>query len=305
MTRYYCTVFDRAYLCKGLALYESLLRHSSSPFCLYVLALDEPCRIELARLNLEHAVTIEIGYFEKQMRLAEVRASRTWTEYCYTLASQFTSFLMNTGIREINYIDADCHFFSNPETVFEEIGERSIGIVPHRFQDKDRERLSPNGEYNVSLVHFKATYFGRECLSEWARDCREWCYARNEPGRYADQFYLNFWPGKYGNECAVIENIGVGLAPWNLAKYEITEGPYVDGVAVCMFHAHEFSENEDGTFRFTNYPLRSSDVDFIYARYLKDILYAKQKIDRPYRSLSSDYEESCMGFRSSPTIQSS
>lgn len=295
MARYYCTVFDRAYICKGLALYESLLRHSSSDFCLYVLALDEATRVELARLKLEKAITIEIGYFEKHMRLAEVRASRTWTEYCYTLASQFTSFLMNTGIREITYVDADCYFFQNPEIVFAEIGERSIGIVPHRFQDKDRERLSPNGEYNVSLVHFKSTYFGRECLSEWASDCREWCYARNEPGRYADQFYLNFWPGKYGNECAVIENIGVGVAPWNLAKYRVTwmnslpstvehPGPCVDSTMICFYHFHELEEREDGSFRLTNYDLREEDVVHIYRPYLEAYRAAKERIAGVYVS---------------------
>lgn len=283
MTRYFATCFDRAYLVKGLALYESLVRHSSSDFCLYVLALDESTRIELARLKLEKAIVIEIGYFEHQtlfIEMRHLRQERTWQEYCWTLASQFTQWLLRTGMRECTYLDADLFFFADPETAFTEIGERSIAITPHRLIP-EKKHLEVNGIYNVGFVHFKNTAVGRQCLSIWATQVVERCSAADGCG---DQQYLNEWPGWYGNECCIIQNIGVNAGPWSIGNWHVTEGPRLDGEQLIAYHFHELAELEDGSMRLTNYDLREEDVVHIYRPYLEAYRAAKERIAGVYVS---------------------
>ena len=45
---------------------------------------------------------------------------------------------------ELAYLDSDLFFFDDPKIVFEEIGGRSIAIVPHRFSRENRY-LEVNG----------------------------------------------------------------------------------------------------------------------------------------------------------------
>lgn len=201
-------------------------------------------------------------------------SGRTWQEYCWTMASVFTEYLFNYSYGDFDaytYLDADVFFFSDPKVIFDEIGDRSIAVIPHRWNEKDRKRLEPNGKFNVSWVTFKNNAIGRECLSTWARQCRERCSAKVGCG---DQKYLDEWPSKYGSELCVIENIGAGVAPWNLQNYEVSPGPKVDGVDVTFVHFHEYRHGK----RLTNYPLRQQDREFIYDPYIEAVEAAQQRI---------------------------
>jgi hypothetical protein len=275
--RHYCTLFDSKYLPQGLTLYESLKRHSSEPFMMHILGMDNQV-VTYLHLNVcepDEPVDslFHIGYLEdKRPEMARLRESRTWAEYCWTCASNFTEFLMaEYGLPEITYLDADMMFFSDPEVIFDEIGERSIAVIPHRFMP-EKKYLEVNGQFNVSWVTFKNDRAGRECLSIWAGRCRERCAAAIGCG---DQGYLDEWPAIYGHALCVIQNIGAGLAPWNLANYQLTDGPKVDGVPVVFFHAHEYLHGE----RLTNYELRPEDIEFIYKPYIQAVESAKQRIE--------------------------
>lgn len=270
--KHYCTLFDSRYLPQGLVLYHSLLKHSSERFMLHILPMDVPTHVALKALELPRAALVNSVNFEIRTEMGLCRQNRTWQEFCWTAASNLCEYLMRDCVMcewdGITYLDADMMFFSDPKVVFDEIGERSIAIVPHRFIPS-KQYLEVNGTYNVSWVSFANTNAGRECLSVWANQCRNWCRAVNEGDRYGDQKYLNAWPGKYGDDLCVIENIGVGLAPWNLANYALTEGPTVDGVPVVFYHYHEWLVRDDDTIRLTNYDLRPEDERLIYAPYLR------------------------------------
>lgn len=279
--RHYCTLFDSKYLPQGLALYESLKNHSSERFALWVLAMDKECETVLREMQLPCTRIVDREWFERQAQFA-IKPAQTWQEYCWACASVFTDHLMRIcesdeyeTFEAFTYIDADCYFFSSPEVIFDEIADRSIAVIPHRLAENDqKERLSKNGQFNVSLVHFKNTPVGRECLSTWAAQVRERCSAEVGCG---DQKYLDAWPAKYGDELAVIQNIGAGVAPWNLANYTLTEGPKVDGKDVVFYHYHELKRVESG-FRWTNYQLRDQDVELIYLPYKNAYLRAEQQI---------------------------
>lgn len=273
---HFCTLFDSAYLPKGLALYESLARHSSLYWKLFILPMDSECRRTLRALDLPQVELIDPLDFEFQMQLADVKANRTHQEWCWSCASQLCEYLMRfTPIDSITYLDADLFFFSDPATVFDEIGERSIAITPHRFQEKDRRRLEPNGLFNVGLVHFKDTPTGRTCLTRWAIQVRNRCSATMGCG---DQQYLDQWPADFGDDLCIIQNIGVNVGPWSLGNWPVTKGPCVNGVQLSCYHFHELQEDPDGTFRLTNYQIRQEDVELIYSPYLEAYRAAKARI---------------------------
>lgn len=274
--RHYCTVFDARYAPQGLALYDSLKRHSSVPFTLYVLAMDQEAAEIVCGLP-GNFVVLSAWMLDKDVEgMSAARGNRSWQEYCWTCASNFMDYLFSQlDLPELTYLDADMLFFSDPETIFKEIGDKSIAIIPHRFNEQDRARLEKNGRFNVCWNTFRNTAVGRACLSKWAAQCREWCYYRNEDGKFGDQAYLDSWPTEYGDEVHIIQNIGAGLAPWNLQNDVLTPGPRINGVPVVFYHYHEYIHES----RLTNYPLRQIDRDLIYAPYIQAINEAKARIE--------------------------
>ena len=69
-------------------------------------------------------------------------------------------------------------------------------------------------------MFFKNDRSGREALEWWRERCLEWCYNRHEDGKFGDQKYLDDWVERFKN-VRVINNIGVGVAPWNVNSYEL------------------------------------------------------------------------------------
>lgn len=278
--RHYCTLFDSKYLPQGLVLYESLKKHSSEPFELIALAMDEECWRALNALRLPDLKMVQLEGLEYFLEIESLRKERTHQEYCWTMASQLAEFqLKQMPIPSITYLDADMMFFSDPKVIFDEIGDRSIAVIPHRFIPS-KKYLEVNGQFNVSLVHFKNTPAGRECLSTWAAQCREKCSATDGCG---DQKYLDAWPAKYGKDLCIIENIGAGLAPWNLANWRIhiskgrlfVEWPSGAWRLAVFYHYHEYIHGE----RLTNYELRPEDIELIYKPYIVAVEQAKQRIE--------------------------
>lgn len=268
--RHFATLFDSRYMPQGLALYESLRKHSSEEFKLNILAMDKECELTLMRLGLPGMVIVSLPLLEKELHLEPVRASRTWAEYCWSMASVLTDFLIE-DIPELTYCDADLFFFGDPAPVFTEIGARSIAITPHRFNRKDRVRLERNGRFNVGWLTIKNTDVGRKCLSKWAQQTREWCYYRNEDGKFGDQGYLDSFESDYGAEVCVIQNLGVNLGPWSLGNWPITEGPRVDGTPIVCYHFHETRFHDDGTVFLTGYPLSKDERRLIYDPYVQAV----------------------------------
>ncbi len=276
--RNYCTLFDTNYLPRGLALYRSLVKHSSEEFKLYILPMNLECHFILSDLNLPN-VELVTGFHEQPL-MKDASKNRTYQEYCWTCASNLCDFLMTSGsdefgVNEITYLDSDMLFFADPKAIFDEIGGCSIAVIPHRLIPSKRH-LEVNGMFNVSWVTFKNNFVGRDCCSMWAWQCRDRCSAMIGCG---DQVYLDAWPSRYGDDLRIIQNIGAGTAPWNLANYRVTDGPKVDGQPVVFYHYHEFAE-KDGVFRLTNYDLREEDRAFIYAPYLIAYFAAKAELEK-------------------------
>jgi len=271
--RNYATLFDRNYLAKGLCLFASLMKHITEQSMLYILAMDVETVEILKKLEklgwMKGCVITDLRDFENE-DIIKAKGNRDWREFCWTMASQYCDGLMNeNGLTNITYLDADLFFFNDPKIAHDELVGGSIGITAHRLLP-EKKFLEQNGLFNVGWVTFKRNVTGQECLQRWAEDCLEWCYYKQEDGKFGDQKYLDAWPSRYRCCCKVLENYGVNAGPWNISQWPVRKE---DGILkagayplVC-YHFHEFQKKPDGSFYYTGWPLQTEAIELIYLEY--------------------------------------
>ena len=281
MKRYFCTLFDSNYLIKGFTMIKSL-----SEFCedfeIYVLCLDYKTKFILEKINISHIKCIELHEVENN-ELLKAKKDRTNAEYCWTLASNFTWYVMDKfkDINLITYLDADLLFYSSFEPIFKEIGNASIAIIEHRFA-KPYKNLEINGRFCVEWNSFRRDQEGMQCLNKWRLQCLEWCFYKLRDGKMGDQKYLDEWPDLY-NSCHIIENLGAGIAPWNYSKYKIiNKHPEIkiNGENLIFYHFHQFQILKKNKFYrlgdiYTSY---KKEPDSIYKRYEKQLISSLNQI---------------------------
>jgi hypothetical protein len=251
MTRHFCTYLDHRYLTRGLALAASLRRHCPD-VRLWVLCLDDQAHASLSALSLPHVVPISLADFERDDEpLRSAKSNRSLIEYYFTCTPSLPLFVLrhHPEIDIITYVDADLFFFGSPEPLFAEIGDCSIGIIPHRFQDTMRH-LEKYGVFNVGWLTFRRDDNGLQCLEWWRERCLDWCFDRLEPGLFADQKYLDDWPARFSG-VHVIQHHGANVASWNLRRHQITRsaaGVMVDEQPLIFFHFHHLKRRASWLF---------------------------------------------------------
>ena len=238
---YFCTYFDHRYISRGLALYYSLRKHCSN-FKLFVLCFSNECYEVLKQKGLEDIFLLKLEDIERgDEELLKAKDNRTLVEYYFTLTPSFILYVLNNFdyVDFITYLDADLYFFSEPDQIFEEVGENSIVIVPHRFPAR-LKHLEEFGIYNVSWLSFRRDENGLGCLRWYRERCNEWCYDRVEGDRYADQKYLEKFEILF-DRVHVIQHKGANVAPWNIENYKIAvrgSKVYVDDQPLIFYHFH-------------------------------------------------------------------
>ena len=282
----FCTLFDRNYLFKGLALYESL-QHHVGDFALWVLCMDDTVYEVLEKMRLPQLELISLAQFEDE-ELLRAKATRTQVEYYWTCTPSLPLYLLDhvPGIGVITYLDADLFFFGDPAGAFAEMDAGSIGIVGHRFSPRHEGLAQNTGTYNVGFMVFKNDEYARACLTWWRSRCNEWCYAHGEEGKYGDQKYLDDWPRRFPR-VVVIQHDGVGLAPWNLRSHRIsTSGGrvLVDAQPLIFYHFHSFlimSGGEQFTLAWPGYGrLRGRGSKLVYRPYIASVRRAMTQVGR-------------------------
>ena len=239
---HFCTYFDRNYLTRAVALHQSLVRHSP-PFRLWALCLDDDAYAAVSALGIDSLQPIRLADLEQaDPALFQARQNRSTIEYYFTLSPALPLYLLDRvpDIDSITYLDSDLLFYASPQQIFQELGAGSVAIVSHRYPPS-LQKLSIWGTYNVAWVTFRNDSAGRAVLERWHRQCLEWCFDRVEDGKFADQGYLDSWPGLPG--VRVIEHPGVDLAPWNFMQYDIdltADPPTVDGQPLVFYHFQGF-----------------------------------------------------------------
>jgi hypothetical protein len=215
----FITLFDKNYLSRGLALYQSLAEHCDN-FLLYILAMDSETEEYLKKESADNRSIISLSQIEAfYPELAEIKKERKRNEYCWTLTPYSIQYAIKYyNLESCTYIDADILFYNDPKVLIEEAGNNSVIITEHRYTPEyDQTKIS--GKYCVQFMYFRNDVNGKEALEWWRQRCKEWCYEIYEDGKLGDQKYLDDWITRF-NGVYVPHNIGCGIAPWNMQQYD-------------------------------------------------------------------------------------
>jgi hypothetical protein len=276
----YCTLFDSNYLTRGLAMYESLKKYSDN-FHLYIFAFDDKSHEFLKKLNLESVTVISLKEFEDEQLLA-IKSYRATGEYCWTCTPSVIKYsLKEYSLDSCTYLDADLYFFSNPSVLIEEMIDKSVLITEHRYTPKYDQRAT-SGIYCVQFMTFKNNDNGLKVLNWWRDACIDWCYARAEDGKFGDQKYLDDWTTRF-NEVHVLQNLGGGVAPWNVQQYNLNDGKF----KLVFYHFHGFNFFKNDKVDLGGYGLDKNDIDILYKPYIKHL--DKISLQLKYFDKEGDY----------------
>jgi hypothetical protein len=293
---HFCTYFDRHYLVRGLSLYYSLLEHAGT-FKLYILCFDTLTYNTLKVLELNGVELISLEALERfDPELAETKCTRTLMEYYFTCTPCLQLYVLSNfqDVHVLTYLDADLFFFSSPEPLFAEMGAGSILIGRHRFSPRLRH-LEVYGVHAVSMLAFRNDSNAIECLRWWRDRCIEWCYDREEKGKFADQKYLDDWPTRFPGT-VVTQHKGADLAPWNISGYELSEREssiFVDNDPLIFYHFHMLRTVNpvwfDTGLRVYGVQLSSIIRRRIYAPYIRKLHSLMEQLD-PSNTRALRYE---------------
>ena len=285
--RVYCTCFDHNYLSRGLALYHSLQRHAPGSR-LWVLCLSNACYQVLVKLDLPDLIAIPMSDFESaDVQTAATRSSRSTIEYYFTCTPAWLLHVMEreTTAEWVTYLDGDLYFFESPESIFVELKDAAVAIIPHRYTDK-LQRLRKFGIYNVGWVGARNDPDGLAVVKWWRTQCIDWCYDYVDGGRFADQGYLDSFSRLFPR-VKVIENVGANLAPWNIGNHRIDfrgGKVLIDGKDPLIFFHFQGLKKSLGWFIFNSHrryraPFSQNASDHIYKPYVDELLSIEKTID--------------------------
>lgn len=242
MTRYnFCTLFDRNYASRGLALYRSLKRYCVGDFALTVLCMDEHVRSALATLDLPGVRLWRVEDIGDTELLA-LRGVRSLREFCWTCPGPLMiALLKEQGAGSVvTYLDADLAFFSDIQPIYDELGDKDILIHGHNFAPQYESYAKWSGIFNVGLIAVRHSREGLACLERWRAQNIEMCVLDPDQGYCGDQKYLDEWPSLYP-DLVILRHVGGGVAPWNMEAHEFTESNgqvMIDGTPLIFFHYH-------------------------------------------------------------------
>jgi len=267
--------FDHRYAGMGLSLLRSLREHGATGTA-WALCLSEEAVRLVGQFNVEDVRAVSLDAIEAQFpSLATAKADRSTLEYYFTMTPHILRYVFDHApdAERVAYLDSDLFFFGPVATIWNEVGDAPVALIPHNFHTRAR-RYARFGTYNVGWVSFHRDPQGLACLDYWAQSCRDWCRDTPEPGRFADQGYLDHFD-QIAPDMTIIRHPGCNLAPWNIANHTISfDGARVtvDSDPLIFFHFAGFKQGLGGYWfnsHRTYYTGTSRVVrDHIYRPYL-------------------------------------
>ncbi|MEO7425748.1 MAG: hypothetical protein ABI036_11215 [Fibrobacteria bacterium] len=277
-TRNYCAIFDKNYLLQGLTLYRSLVRHEPN-FRLYCLCMDAEAAELIDSMGIGNLFAVPVNSLETP-EIAKARSRMTHGQFCWTCQPLVCAYLLEAKqLDMITYLEADSMFFGSAEPLYRELGSDSATIVPHRFS-KRYDMESSGGTYCVQFNLFRNDARSREILDYWKKECYK--YDKSRPGLYPGQVCLDYFTTRFQG-VRVIENIGAGIAPWNVHNYAFTkrgDAVEVDGIPAIFFHYHEFSHLTNGGYLLAaHFQLPPDVIEFFYKPYIAELRATQEWIN--------------------------
>ncbi len=196
-----------------MALYYSLEKVCN--FHLFIFSPDEKCINTIEDKKLPNVTLVPLKEVETK-KLRSVKLERTAGEYYWTIKASCIKYLFDIlKLEFVTYIDADSFFYSSPKPIFEELGDKSVLIVPHNFSPQYQKEIK-NGIYNAGFISFRNDKLGVEALKWWNDQCIDWCFSKKEDGKFGDQMYLNSM-SKF-ESVHTLKHKGA-LANWNVQQF--------------------------------------------------------------------------------------
>ncbi len=230
--KYFCTVSDMNYINQGLALYQSLVDNMTEDFELWYLCIDEDIFRKLEGMELPNLVPMCAQHYKALKNVSETSRQG----YAWELAARYCKWLLDhQEIDHIMYIDSDIAVYPGFEKVYDEIGSKSIGIVPHLHLPPAPCAVAPGypGGYNVGITYFKNDKHGKDCLDLWAYSVLNPYDSEIRTGltgeKYTiklhntcgDQRFLEMFTIHYPDDVCIIGNQVTQAAPWNLHMHNV------------------------------------------------------------------------------------
>lgn len=269
---------------RGLAMYESLKKHSSG-FHLYIFAFDDISDGILREMKLEYATVVSLKEFEDEELLA-LKNSRSAGEYCWTCTPSIIKYSIEKfNLESCTYLDADLYFFSNPSVLIEEMGEKSVLITEHRYTPKYNQSAT-SGIYCVQFMTFKNDVGAMKVLGWWRESCNAWCFARFENGKFGDQKYLDDWTTRFEG-VHELQHLGGGIAPWNVQQFTFDKlTPTITmsthngqtNFEVIFYHFHALKFYNDKTLDLGNYKYSKEILNIIYKPYINSLIQLQNEL---------------------------
>ena len=285
--RRYCTLFDRNYVSRGLALHSSLMRNGGD-FRLYVLCLDDPTLDALSELALPRVEVISAAVLEAwDPELLASRANRNAVEYYFTCKPVLLRYLLSkvTGADRVTYLDSDLYLFSDLAAAEAEFAGSAVALTPHRFPQRI-VYMRRSGVFNAGWVSVSAAGDGPRFVDWWRARCIEWCLTVFEETRFGDQKYLDQVPGLF-RDVVSISHPGVNAAPWNVDAFQIDvgkDGVRIGGRPLVAFHFHGIRRIAPRLYDSGLYIYRArltkAAREGIYRPYLKELAHCDDRLSR-------------------------
>jgi hypothetical protein len=155
-----------------------------------------------------------------------------------------------------------------------EIFAQDVGvfITQHNFlpELKPLERF---GLFNVQFLGVHRSR-GKEILETWEDQCIDWCFSREDDGKYGDQKYLDAWPAEYGHLVRVGEPSGLFQGPWNAGHSDPSDA--------MTFHFSSLELLPKRYVRMANsgYPIPGSHVERVFRPYVDKLRFFEAQLSR-------------------------
>lgn len=276
----FCTIVGRDYVIKGIALHDSLKKHSEN-FHLWICCLDNSAKDMISAMKLENTTLVNFDKVEDD-RLLSVKGNRSTSEYCWTLKSSWMLYLLNRNpdIKSLVYLDADMFFFSDASQVFEELKSCSVLLCPQRDLTEVEKQF---GRFQAGFIGVTRDNNSMEFLNWWRSKCLEWC--SSEQGledRWGDQKYLDRVPETFQG-VRVTDNWGIDSAIWSIKNNMTLRGAevYVRNSRLVSYHfccVEIFNEEDFALWTWPNWRVDEGLAEYVYLPYIKALRYAMQRI---------------------------
>ena len=297
----FVTLFDKNYMSRGIVLYNSLKEHCKQDFTFYVLAMDEVTEKYLKSLNNVNLFVITVDDMKKMYPvLIKLEKERTRGEFSWTLSSFSIQYcLRQFSLDSCTYVDSDICFYNDPQILLDEVGDKSVMITEHNYTP-EYDQSATSGKFCVQFMYFKNNEDGNKVLEYWRSKCEEWCYNRMEDGKFGDQKYLDDWESRFEGIVYNCRNIGCGVAPWNVQKYNVSKEDNVFYVTeritkikkpIVFFHFHALKEIGERKWCFSQYRLENEEKELLFKAYIQELYtegekYPQKIIEKRYKSIN-------------------